>query len=345
MNGPNTPAVAYDLTQAKEDAVKLLLHPNGNVVGIGIGKKVTDGKETPEDCVRVYVVSKIAPNAARPPWFRLEPSGPQGDGELSPQHLAPTDFHGVPTDVIEVGRFGRKGLHPQARVDTTPRPGSPIRVNTSAPNVNQGQRGTLGAVVTDGARQYILSCNHILAVNGRVPKDAVIVSAEFVGTEDTLAKPGPFVGFERDGCNAVDCAMAPMLTPAMVQATFPDGLALSGNQPADPGPNAKVTKLGAVTGRTYGTIVDRDAALYIDYSFGTFLFEHQFMIDGGSDGTDFATAGDSGSLVVDTDTKRAVAMIFAASGRFAVACPLTQVFKQLEVAAKLQAGSLFLVAK
>ena len=33
-------------------------------------------------------------------------------------------------------------------------------------------------------------------------------------------------------------------------------------------------------------------------------------------------------------------MIFAASGRFAVACPLTEVFKQLEVEAKLKTGSL-----
>ena len=44
MNGQNTPVVAYDLKQAKEDAVKQLLHPNGNIVGVGIGKKVTDGK-------------------------------------------------------------------------------------------------------------------------------------------------------------------------------------------------------------------------------------------------------------------------------------------------------------
>lgn len=334
MNGQNAPAVAYDLKQAKEDAAQLLLYPNRNVVGIGLGKrvKVNDGKETLEDCVRIYAVTKIAPNASCAPW-------------LSPQSLGPPDVHGVPTDVIEVGRFGRKGRPPQAREDTTPRPGSPIRIKTSAPNVNQGHRGTLGAVVTDGARQYILSCNHVLAVNGRVPKDAAVVSAQFVGTEDTLAKPGYFIGLERNGGNAVDCAMAPMTTPTKAQATFPDGLALSGDRPADPVAYAKVTKFGAVTGRTYGTVVDTDADLYIDYSFGMFRFEHQFMIDGGSAGPDFATAGDSGSLVVDTDTKRAVAMIFAASGRFAVACPLTEVFQRLEAAAKLACGSLSLVVK
>jgi len=322
MNGENA-AVTYGLKQAKEDAVKLLLHPNSNVAGIGIGKKVKDGQETQEDCVRVYVVSKI------------------GRNDLSPESLVLPDFHGVPTDVIEVGRFGRRGRRPQPRVDTTPRPGSPIRVRTNAPNVNDGHRGTLGAVVTDGTNRYILSCNHTLAVNGRVPKDATIVSAEFVGAEETLAEPGCFIALKRDSGNSVDCAVAVMPAPTKVQPTFPDGLVLSAGDPAEPLLDMKVTKLGAVTGRTYGIIVDSDADLYIDYSFGTFRFEHQIMIDGGSADTDFAAAGDSGSIVVDASTGRAVAMIFAASGRFAVACPLVDVFQQLGKTA----GNLSLVVK
>ncbi|SPE35327.1 conserved hypothetical protein [Candidatus Sulfopaludibacter sp. SbA6] len=319
MNGQNTPGIAYDLKGAKEQAVKLLLRPNSNVVGIGIGKKVKDGQATPEDCVRVYVVSKIGPN------------------DLSPNSLVPSNFLGVPTDVIEVGHFGRKGHHTQPREDTTPRPGSPIRVKTNAPNVNEGQRGTLGAVVTDGTRQYILSCNHILAVNGRVPKEANIVSAEFVGTEDTIAEPGSFIEFQRDGGNSVDCAVAPLPARTIVQATFTDGLGLSPDGPADPQPDMKVTKFGAVTGRTYGTIADIDADLYVDYSFGTFRFDHQVMIDGGSDTILFAAAGDSGSIAADTSTKRATAtaMIFAASGRFAVACPLKLALEKLAAEAKV----------
>src|SRR5271157_1021563 len=223
MNAENA-AVTYDLKQAKEDAVKLLLHPNSNVAGIGIGKKVKGGLETQEDCVRVYVVSRIGPN------------------DLSPKSLVPPDVHGVPTDVIEVGRFGRRGRRPQPRADTTPRPGSPIRVRTNAPNVNEGHRGTLGAVVTDGTNRYILGCNHTLAVNGRVPKDAAIVSAEFVGAEETLAEPGCFIALERDSGNSVDCAVAVMPAPTKVQPTFPDGLALSAGDPAEPLLDMKVTK-------------------------------------------------------------------------------------------------------
>jgi hypothetical protein len=95
-----------------------------------------------------------------------------------------------------------------------------------------------------------------------------------------------------------------------------------------------VYKIGAVTDYREGTIVDTAVDLYIDYSFGTFLFENQILIDGGKDpdGEDdqkvFAAAGDSGSLVFDSQ-KRATAMIFAASGRYAVACPIDNVLSEL----------------
>jgi hypothetical protein len=312
------------LKQAKQEAVKQLLRPNRNIVGIGIGKKITRNEPTSQDCVRVYVVSKICMD------------------DLAANSAVPSQILGAPTDVIAIGRFGRTG-RPALRTDTTPRPGSAIRVKTLAPNVNQGQRGTLAAIVTDGVYRYILSCNHILAVNGRVPCDAEVVSAEFVGAEQTIAKPGNFIPFARNSANSVDCALALLPTDNKVQATFPQDFKLSTNTPADPHAEAKVTKFGAVTARTEGTIVDTDVDLYMDYSFGTFYFEHQVMIDGGWGGPYFAAAGDSGSLVVDTSTASgaAIGLIFGASGRFAVACPLGAALQQL--AQQLKVGNLSLV--
>jgi hypothetical protein len=315
----------YDLQQAKAMAVKFLLRPNRNIVGVGMGKKMVQGAPTQQDCVRVYVVSKLCPN------------------NVMPDSLVPLDFLGVPTDVIPVGRFGRTG-RPQPREGTCSQPGSYIRVKTTAPNVNQGQRGTLGAVVTDGTRRYILSCNHVLAVNGRVPRGAEVVSAEFVGNQPTIAEAGYFVTLQRGAANSVDCAVALLSANTDVKTAFPGGFRLTPDVPAEPLTGMAVTKFGAVTGRTSGMIVDTDADLYMDYSFGTFLFEHQVMIDGGNDGgnhgVDFAAAGDSGSLVATTGTMAATsatsatptsatpnsaaatALIFGASGRFAVACPL-----------------------
>jgi hypothetical protein len=324
VGGSNGDLAPY-LQEAKRKAVETLLRPNRNIVGIGVGKKTVDGEE--KDCLRIYVVSKLDlgdlyPRDRVPPTFRAETSGID-----------------VPTDVIQIGSFWRRGRRPKTRETRPPlapnspiQPGSRIRVKTSAPNVNEGFTGTLGAVLTDGTDRYMLSCNHVLRVNGRVPDAAHIVSAEFVGTEDIIAKPDDFVPLSYDEGNPVDCAVA--LLPKgpsevlpkghrEVQAGFLDGLTLSPKGPIAPVPNMKVTKVGATTYRTDGTIVDVNADLYVDYSFGTFLFEQQIMIEGGTDGYDFASGGDSGSIVVETETNRPTAMIFAASGGFAVACPLT----------------------
>ena len=56
------------------------------------------------------------------------------------------------------------------------------------------------------------------------------------------------------------------------------------------------------------------------------------MIESSEDGKEFATGGDSGSVVItgaDADEGRVTGMIFAASGSFAVACPFSIVLSEL----------------
>ena len=82
---------------------------------------------------------------------------------------------------------------------------------------------------------------------------------------------------------------------------------------------------------TTGTVVDVNADFYIEHSFGTFLFTNQVVIEGDDD--NFAGHGDSGSVVVDVGDEegpKAVALIFAEAGRFAVACTLELVFSELK---------------
>lgn len=61
--------------------------PEHNVVGIGIGPKLEDGKLTTRSCIRFYVEQKVA-----------EASMPKAS-------VIPRLIRGVPTDVIETGRF------------------------------------------------------------------------------------------------------------------------------------------------------------------------------------------------------------------------------------------------
>jgi hypothetical protein len=329
MNFNLTPEMEQHLQAAKQLASNRLLRPNffAGVAGVGIGKKVVDGVDTESWCIRIYVQSKLEID------------------DVPPAFLLPTSFLDVPTDVVSIGRFGRTGPVPRNANPPATGPGSSIRIASSASNVNSGAIGTYGALVADmsnGHSHYILSCNHILAVNGRVKTDreAKILPADAPAHHKAMARPYVHRPLKRNEDNQVDCALAITEEGAGGQAYA---------RPIAPTRGAKVTKTGAVTGKTYGSIVDIDADFYVDYSFGTFRFTNQVVIDGESNKNEndvFATDGDSGSIVftdTDQDEMQAVAMVFAEAGRFAVACRLTAVLEELEQEARLAGGSLALV--
>lgn len=307
-----------NLQEAKSAAAKALLGPNfpNNVVGVGIGNKVTKGQDTGTPCVRVYVLSKLSTD------------------KLTLSAVVPADFLGVPTDVIPVGRYGRTGRLENPPLDTSSiGPGCMIRVAADSCNVNSGAFGSLGGIVSDSAgNDYILSCNHILAANGRVPQNRNIFSNEkligcFGGSQFC-------VELNRDQPNLVDCALGRLIDKT-VSLDIPQEFAflkeckVIASDPIAPARGMAVAKAGAISGTTTGTIVDVDADGYIEYSFGTYRFANQVVIDSGDDKIEFAVSGDSGSVVRDRQTGAATAMIFAAAGRFAVACPLSVVLKAL----------------
>lgn len=308
-------SVISQMHDAKEMAVDSLLRgrPYSNIVGVGMGRKVVDQKATDIRCLRIYVQSK------------------RERDYVSPAAFVPECFGGIKTDIIEVGLLGRAGKPGQTR-DNEPGkgvgPGSSIRLKTIRPNVDQGAGGTLGAVVKDAHNNnYILSCNHVLAVNGRVPLEgASIVTPALSNTPHKIADPSKwFIPLEDGTSNCVDCAIVPAgndvvpnFRTTTLDAKDPIGEADRGQ---------KVQKDGAVTGLTHGTIVDLNADLFVQYRFGAFLLRDQIIIDGG-DGNDFAADGDSGTVVVNAE-HQAVGLVFAEAGRFAVACPLADVFEQL----------------
>jgi hypothetical protein len=336
-------SVNTQLQNAKDLAVNRLLRPNSfsNIVGIGLGRKIVDAEVTDTRCVRIYVQSKY------------------GLDELTPSDVVPQTFLDIPTDVIQVGRLGRAGNRKVPRDDQKhpdTGPGSSIRLKTTSPNVNQGAAGTLGAIVGDGASRYILSCNHVLNVNGRVPVEpntsTYVVTPALSADPKPIAQPSKlFIDLLPGQQNRVDCGLAPLLEGQQsteVRANFraaPGGGARRADGPAAPDSaigdadtGQRVKKDGAVTGLTSGTVVDFHADFYVQYSFGTFLFANQVVIEGDDDG--FAADGDSGSIVIEQEKHKAVGMIFAESGRFAVACPLTEVFQKLRAKANAPGLSL-----
>ncbi len=320
MNNYIDPELRQQLRLAKTLAVNRFFGIGfPSVVGIGIGKKLVKGDPTDSWCVRIYVERK------------------QELDLLGPASVMPPTIRDVPTDVIEIGGVGR--LRPVGRapnLSKTPGPGASIGFRDDAANVNQAIAGTLGAVVQDlGGKKYILGSNHILAMNGRVPRDTPIVSPALADVfrraeASPIAKRDDFIELTRDKPNHVDCALARLNKGADVSARFQE-IGKLPPAPGQPKVGREVAKIGRMTGRTAGTIVDVDADFFVDYSFGTFHFVDQVLIEG-KDGKEFAKDGDSGAVVVDVQDrdKQAAAMVFASAGKFTLACPLTEVVNQFK---------------
>jgi hypothetical protein len=90
-----------------------------------------------------------------------------------------------------------------------------------------------------------------------------------------------------------------------------------------------VAKSGRTTGLTCSTITSLNASIQVNYEATcgdkspafTSIFTNQIVINGGS----FSASGDSGSLVVTTDTARPVALLYGGSTTDTVANPISDV--------------------
>lgn len=311
-----------------------------NVVGVGVGEKISEGRKTGEISVVVLVRQK------------LPPAG------LTKEALLPKELNGVKTDVIEVGDV--RAL--QARTDRwRPAPGG-VSIGHY-----QITAGTLGCVVRDRAdgRRLILSNNHVLAnSNDAQPGDAILQPGPADGgsaSEDTIAHLERFCpiefsvspptcslasGFASLGnflaelagsshrvqayqaapqaVNLADAAVArPVSNDDILDEILEVGV-VSGTLPASLG--MMVRKSGRTTAFTTGEITVLDATVNVSYGVGKIAsFENQIVTGPMSQG------GDSGSLVVAADELKAVGLLFAGSNQSTIINPIQAVLDCLNV--------------
>ena len=325
--------------QAKELNKKILMS-KPNVVGVGVGEKVSAGGKTGENCVVVLVREKV-PLAS-----------------LTAGEIVPKDVNGVKTDVIQVGEL--RAL--QTRTERwRPAPGG---VSLGHYQITAG---TLGVVVQDriSASRLILSNNHVLAnCNAGSPGDPILQPGAADGglvEQDQIARLERFspiqFGVQPPDCNIakgiagignvlaglvgskhrlnaiqvnsqavnrVDAALARPDNTSQVLDNILEIGTVSGTTTANLG--MAVRKSGRTTALTTGTILVIDATLSVSYGSGRIaIFEGQLVAGPMSQG------GDSGSLVVAADSRQAVGLLFAGSEQITIFNPIQAVLDALQV--------------
>jgi hypothetical protein len=217
--------------------------------------------------------------------------------------------------------------------------------------------GTLGALVTRGGTQYILSNNHVLAKSDTAAIGDPIVQPGLIDaglTPDTkcdatqattVANLSQFVNLESENSASssnIDAAIA-QVVPGQVDPLgnilFLGGAADSNGVPLPGAPSAgvgvtptiglNVAKSGRSTGLTCSTVLSVSIDTSVEYNKScdgtgakfTVEYNNQVDVTGGG----FGAEGDSGSLIVSQDTADPVALLYAGSDTDVVANPVSQV--------------------
>jgi hypothetical protein len=297
--------------------------PTENVVGVGIGEKISDGKQTGIPAVKFLVRMK---------YSRLD---------LGSKDVLPKEIDGLPTDVEEVGIFKRFPSAAKARKQATAMPNPRTKIRPAQPGSSIGFRdpnnqfvmaGTFGALVRDKDGLYVLSNNHVLADENRLPTGAAIFQPGLLDSgnpsTDQIAALTRFVTLQAHGANTVDCAVAKATTQNIVSKEVLYIGAPQGTAPATI--DMTVHKFGRTTGYTVGQVTSIDTDVTVQYDIGKITFTGQIIIVGGA-GQPFSNAGDSGSLILQRGTNKAVALLFAGSNTHTIANHIDQVLKALGV--------------
>ena len=229
----------------------------------------------------------------------------------------------------------------------------PIKLGTSGGNVNDKTTsnnkvfccsGTLGALISRGGTLYVLSNNHVLDKSDQgTPGDPI--SQPGLADSSCGQKPNTIVAnltqsvSLENNTNPVDAAIAQIATGKVDTSGAILDLIAAG-QPAPPSSTLatptigqSVAKSGDATGLTCSKVMATDFTVSVTYQTqcqGGTEFKVKFVNQVFINGASFSNNGDSGSLIVVTDTARPVALLYAGNDSGTVANPIQDVLSALK---------------
>ncbi len=205
--------------------------------------------------------------------------------------------------------------------------------------------GFLRGVVGRSERIYALSNNHVFAATDSLGSGTLITqpgpeiaptTAEDVFAVLTMAVPILFPGSSPAApvANRYDAAIAHVTDPTLIKRATISGVPNYTAELSTPVPGMRVVKSGRTTGVTRGTI-HAIGVNGVQVNYGTQLapriarFDDTIEIVG--DGPEpFSLPGDSGSFILEEESGRPVALLFAGDGVTTTACDLGGICRQFQ---------------
>ena len=295
---------------------------NPNIVGVGVAEKLVNGKPTGIMAVKFFVKTKYPANA------------------VTRGLMLPKTIDGLPVDVEEAGTFVAFAKRRRRPAQTT-LPNPRVRMRPALPGSSIGFRiagdefvmsGTFGALVKTTRTVYVLSNNHVLADENRLPLASPVFQPALMDggnvATDRIATLSRFIRLRADRYNRIDAALAEPLTRNLVGNAVLHIGAPNGTAPA--AIDMMVHKFGRTTSYTAGRVTSIDTDVIVEYETAEFTFESQIVIRG-TNGQMFSDSGDSGSLILQRGTNAAVGLLFGGSATYTIANHIADVLRSLRV--------------
>ncbi len=283
--------------------------------------------------------------------------GNSSDGTVSTAGLytAPKSISNTFTANVQAASIKDSSVNATATVKVVPKKTAsinraveplPVQLGTSGGNAHDESTSfccsaTLGALVNRGGSNYVLSANHAIAISGAAKPGDPIIQPGLVDVSCTASKAHIVANFSQASAlktSNVDAAIA-LIVPGTVDTSggilglgADGGSGAPASDTAAPSVGMAVAKSGRSTGLTCSSISSINTSVKVDYQEGcntgtkfTVTFSNQMVINGGA----FSSSGDSGSLIVDSQTAQAVGLLYAGSDIDTVANPIGDVLNAL----------------
>jgi len=212
----------------------------------------------------------------------------------------------------------------------------PVPTGVSVGNIRECVSGTIGCVVKKDGKPYILSNNHVLAIeNSGQQGDPIVQPGVYDNKPPCRQKPqnkvaslSEWVDIDWNGNNTMDAAIAVSDPPMVACCTYTTEYGCPSSQDVAAYVGMNVQKVGRTTGHTVGAVDAVHATFLVGYGSRTATFIDQIVVLGSG----FLRSGDSGSLLVTVDENDPVGLLFAGNNAsLAIANPIGPILSHFDV--------------